>query len=152
MLTVNDLSFFSCSSWYLKWSDKERWQQMCGVHLGTGMYLTFLEFRSVTSKNADVNGGVTSGRQKGEHVYILDALINLLWSHKNPLIQILWTHLIWTLTFGVDVLQGHLVWWKGPYHLIGWEQTDTIFLFGCAGTKPTSKEHVSPTVTTLHHW
>lgn len=55
---------------------------MCGVHLGTGIYLTFLQFRSVTSKNADVNGGVTSVRQKGEHVYTLVAFIHLLWFHK----------------------------------------------------------------------
>lgn len=54
---------------------------MCGVHLGTGMYLTFLEFISVTSKNADVSGGVASGRQIEEH--ILHTLTHLLWSNKN---------------------------------------------------------------------
>lgn len=30
------------------------------IHLGTAIYLTFLEFRSVTSRYAAVSGGVTS--------------------------------------------------------------------------------------------
>lgn len=57
----------------------------------------------------------------------------------------------WTLTFGVDLLQGHLVGWKGSDHLIGREQTDTILLFGSAGPNAASEEHVRPAVSALHH-
>lgn len=45
---------------------------MCCVHLGTGIYLTFLEFISVTSRYAAVNGGVTSEGQTREEVYTLN--------------------------------------------------------------------------------
>lgn len=118
-------------------------KQVCCVYLGTGIYLTFLEFRSVTSRYAAVIGGVTSETQTGKQVWI-----HSLWLWTNVFSELIYT--IWTLTFGVDLLQGHLAGWKGSDHLIGWEQTDTVLLLGRAGPKPTSEEHVSPAVSALH--
>lgn len=36
------------------------WLSVVCIHLGTAIYLTFLEFRSVTSRYAAVSGGVAS--------------------------------------------------------------------------------------------
>lgn len=97
------------------------------------MYFSFLEVRSVTSKYAAAIGGVTSEEKK---LFYLCCLTSIF--------------IVPVLTFGVDLFQGHLVGRKGSDHLVGWEQTDTVFPLRRAASNSTSKEQVSPAFSSLH--
>ena len=123
------------------WLCRLRQSQKSGVYLGTGIYLSFLEFRSATSRYADVIGGVTSEWQRSKHLQT---------NYNSSLNLFMTIYMIWTPTFRVDLFHWHFAGWNGSNHLIGWEQTDTVLPFGCAALKPALEEHVSPTFTALH--